>query len=86
MLTKLLKIIEKENGAVEIHHLCKELNTDRSAVEGMLITLRRMGYLKEDTIEKAPYLAKTHCGTCSYKGCSSCGKPLTDPLKFKKIL
>ena len=69
MLTKLIKIIEKENGPLEINYLCKELDTERSVLEGMLMTLRRMGYLVEDSIEKEHYVTNSHCASCSLAGC-----------------
>ena len=69
MLTKLIKIIEKENGPLEINSLCKELNIERSVLEGMLMTLRRMGYLAEDFIDKEHYVANSHCSSCSLAGC-----------------
>ncbi|MCD4754027.1 MAG: hypothetical protein K8R40_13235 [Anaerolineaceae bacterium] len=33
-------------------------------LEGMLMTLRRMGYLAEDSIEKEQYVANSQCASC----------------------
>ncbi len=69
MLTKLIKIIEKENGPLEINYLCRELNTEQSVLKGMLMTLRRMGYLAEESIEKEHYVTNSQCASCSLAGC-----------------
>ena len=49
MLTKILKAFEKNDGPVELDRLSRELDVERSALEGMLQTLVRQGKLQEIT-------------------------------------
>ena len=72
MLTQLISIIDRAGGALEISQLCRKLNLDRSVVEGMLVTLRRMGYIEQDQIKKADYATQSKCASCSLNGCSAC--------------
>lgn len=75
MLTQLIRIINRSKGPLEISRLCGELGVDRPTLEGMLTTLRQMGYIRQDRIQKTEETYQTACTACSlHGGCSACGQ------------
>jgi DNA-binding IclR family transcriptional regulator len=75
MLTKLIQAINRAKGPIEVTQLCHELGVERSVLEGMLVTLRQMGYIEQDRIQKTELTLAKGCTSCSIKGCASCGQP-----------
>ena len=76
MLTKLMNLLEESKAPLQMNEVCEKLHTDRSVVEGMLMQLRRMGYLQEGVIQKADYNVKSTCGSCmpgKKRKCAGCG-------------
>lgn len=76
MLTKLMNLLEESTAPLQMNAVCEKLEMDRSVVEGMLMQLRRMGYLEEDSIQKADYKVSAACGSCmpgNGKKCAGCG-------------
>lgn len=47
MLSQILKAFEESNSPMDLNELSQRLNTDRSALEGMLQLLVRQGKLRE---------------------------------------
>ena len=74
MLTKLIQAINRAKGPIEVTQLCNELGVERSVLEGMLVTLRQMGYIEQDRIQKIELTLAKGCTSCSIKGCASCGQ------------
>lgn len=72
MFYQLMQILKENKGPLEINQLCKQLNTDRSTVEGMLLTLQNMGQLKIEPIEKPAYKIESPCSSCKARNCSTC--------------
>ncbi len=75
MFLQLLQIVKENKGPLEITQLCKQLNADRSTVEGMLLTLQNMGQLKNEPIRQSGYQMESPCNACAAnksKSCTSC--------------
>jgi hypothetical protein len=65
MLAEILKALEEADGPVDMNRLSRELDVERSALEGMLQTLVRQGKLRE--IEPGSQT----CASCSRRsGCT----------------
>ena len=73
MFTKLMNMIENTKTPLDINEICRALDADKSVVEGMLMTMRRMGYLDQDQIQKADYQIKANCPSCHGGKCIGCG-------------
>lgn len=76
MLTKLMNLLEDSKAPLQMHEICEKLDMDRAVVEGMLMQLRRMGYLKEDSFQKADYKVEASCASCNPangRKCAGCG-------------
>ena len=61
MLAEIMKRFRDENHPLGLDELSRELGVERTALEGMLLTLVRQGKLREVTI------GSETCGTCSNK-------------------
>ena len=65
MLRRVLEKIRTSKEPVNLSELSRELDIDRSALDGMLLQLVRLGKLREIPSEKSDC---SHCGGCT----SSC--------------
>jgi hypothetical protein len=64
MLSKILQEFRNSKGAVNLNELCRVLNVERSALDGMISMLVRQGKLKQVSVQIPT------CGNCA--GCHGC--------------
>jgi hypothetical protein len=67
MLSRILDEYRKSGGFISLDQLCRELEIERSTLEGMLETLVRQGKLREIPATSAA------CGGCHGGSCGGCG-------------
>lgn len=66
MLAEVLKAFEKNDGPVDLGWLSRELDVERSALEGMLQTLVRQGKLQEISPGSATCADCPRSSGCTY--------------------
>ena len=84
MLRQVIQEIQATGGAISLRELCRRLDVEESALEGMLDHLVRMGLLGMDGGDTAETCAGSHlaCGA-GFEGCLHCPFHVQQPKRYR---